>query len=364
MRKSIGFISYEWMSYTNPVQPLGPTWYRCELPRRELIKHGWISSCGIPEYNKRSGFGTIDPNTKQTLFRHDIIVFKNIMDKTILEILQEKDRKDQKIVVDIDDLYEEIPKDNLSWATTRPEYNTQHNINHYQEIIGCADYITVSTKFLYDHYLKIFGKDKVFLVRNAIDVDRWKFNSNRKINSPVVGWVGYVAPYKKKDFSEISTILPTFLSTNYLSFQHSGSPDFKNPIEEMLNITEKNRFIHEDAKPIKDYPSIFNNIDIGIVPLQNNSFNNAKSALKGLEYCASGIPFVASNTSEYKIISEDGIGRVANSAEEWQEHLTELLDSKTRKEEAEKNYENLKAHHAMSERGLEWNDIMNKILDE
>ena len=361
MRKSIGFISYEWMHYTNPVQPLGSTWYRCELPRKELIKHGWISSCGMPQYTERSGFGTIDPNTKQTLFRHDIIVFKNIMDKKVLDILKQKNRKNQKILVDVDDLYEEVPKENLSWKTTRPEYNSQHNINYYEEIVEMADYITVSTKFLYDYYSNKFKKNNVFLVRNAIDIDRWNFNSNRKNKFPVLGWVGF-APYKRGDFKELVPHLSNFLDNNGLLFQHSGSSDDEDPVNKLLSLSSINNFIHQNAQPINEYPSIFNNIDIGVVPLANNSFNNAKSALKGLEYCASGIPFVASKTYEYQLIAENGIGRVANSPEEWLQHLTELLDPKIRKEEAEKNYENLKAYHSMSQRGMEWNDVMNTVL--
>lgn len=40
--------------------------------------------------------------------------------------------------------------------------------------------------------------------------------------------------------------------------------------------------------------------DVGIAPLETNPFNDAKSWIKILEYCAMGVPFVASASPEYR----------------------------------------------------------------
>ena len=57
-------------------------------------------------------------------------------------------------------------------------------------------------------------------------------------------------------------------------------------------------------------------LDTGIVPLQRSRFNEAKSNLKGLEYAALGVPFVASPTAEYERLAESkfeaGRGTIAD----------------------------------------------------
>ena len=53
---------------------------------------------------------------------------------------------------------------------------------------------------------------------------------------------------------------------------------------------------------IHDYPRMFRNIDIGIAPLSDVPFHHAKSAIKGLEYPAAGVPFIASPSPEAKAL--------------------------------------------------------------
>jgi hypothetical protein len=63
-------------------------------------------------------------------------------------------------------------------------------------------------------------------------------------------------------------------------------------------------------QPMNRYHLMFQ-MDIGLVPLNDIPFNRAKSFIKGLEYTASGIPFVAQGTGEYELLATDGVGRVA-----------------------------------------------------
>ena len=113
--------------------------------------------------------------------------------------------------------------------------------------------------------------------------------------------------------------------------------------------------------PILDYPKLFPPIDIGIVPLNDLPFNHAKSFIKGLEYAAAGVPFIASNSPEYKYLADLGVGRVASNREEWLYHLEELLNPQMRKDEAVINYEIIKDKFSMEVRGSDWNDVMERI---
>ena len=83
-----------------------------------------------------------------------------------------------------------------------------------------------------------------------------------------------------------------------------------------------------------EYPFGFA-FDIGIVPLNDVVFNIAKSWIKGIEYAAAGVPFIASEMDEYKRLhNKYGIGRLASTTEEWVSHFEELLDPKVRATEA------------------------------
>lgn len=106
---------------------------------------------------------------------------------------------------------------------------------------------------------------------------------------------------------------------------------------------------------------MFERIDIGIVPLNDIPFNHAKSYIKGLEYAAAGVPFVASAAPEYVFLAENGVGRVARSPEEWESHISELADPKVRKQEAMKNLENL-PRFSMKRTGNDWNSAFESIL--
>ena len=50
--------------------------------------------------------------------------------------------------------------------------------------------------------------------------------------------------------------------------------------------------------PIDRYPGLWRGIDIALCPLNPIDFNRAKSALKGMESSAAGVPFIASDLDE------------------------------------------------------------------
>ena len=70
--------------------------------------------------------------------------------------------------------------------------------------------------------------------------------------------------------------------------------------------------------------------DVGVVQLQHDAeFNAAKSFIKGLEYSAAGLPFVAAPAPEYvRFNEEQGVGFIAydNKAKHWIKHLKALVN--------------------------------------
>jgi glycosyltransferase involved in cell wall biosynthesis len=240
---------------------------------------------------------------------------------------------------------------------TDPKLHPDNNRDHYIKMIYEADAVITSTPFLYDYYAS--KRNNVFLVRNGIDIDRWKMRKDKAKRSPVVGWVG-ATPWRSKDLESLNPYVPKFLKKHNLTFHHSGhTADAPFAYEQVGYIRQKSTIM--PMAPILDYPKLFPPIDVGLVPLNNLEFNHAKSFIKGLEYAAAGVPFITSYSPEYQYLADAGVGRIAKSPEEWTYHLTELLDPQMRKDDAMVNYEIVKDQFSMQKRGFEWNEVMEKI---
>lgn len=358
-KPTVTFLTFDWAFGTKPLEPNGCAWYRCYLPMKELEKQGWETGIGFPGWNEEHGFGMLIPDNK-AIHGWDIIVFKLIMLENVADKVDIAREMGQKIVVDIDDWFEGLSESNLAHKMTDPETNPKNNREHYMKIIDSADAIITSTPFLYDFYTKEKGKNNVYMVRNGIDIDRW---IQRKDNSrwlPKYGWVG-ATPWRSNDLEQLVPFFGQFLENNHLPFHHAGHIKNAKYAKDQLKIPSSVKTTVDPMEPISRYPQMFRKLDVGIVPLNNIQFNHAKSGIKGLEYSAAGVPWIASYSPEYAMLEEQGIGRLARNEQEWMGHMEELLDPKVRKEDAERNIENIKKFQSMEVRGNDWNEVMHQI---
>lgn len=359
--KSVAFLTLDWAKGTNPIEPNGCAYYRCYLPMLELYDLDWEIGMGAPEYDKDYGFGVFKTQD-EVFYGWDIIVFKLVMLRSVAEIMKTA-KPNQKIVVDIDDFFEELQPTNLAYQNTDPEKHPDNNRQHYLDIIDHADALITSTQFLYDFYTKEKGRKNIFLVRNGIDIDRWQRRRDHSRFLPVFGWVGAI-PWRSNDLEQMNPFFGEFLQKNRLEFHHSGHIKGLNiDASNLIGLPNTVKFTHEPRRVLSQYPQMFRKIDVGIVPLNNIPFNHAKSTIKGLEYTAAGIPFIASYSPEYELLANQGVGRVARNQEEWEKHLNELLDPTIRKNDIDRNYELVRQNHSIKARAKDWDETMQNILD-
>ena len=356
-RPTIAYLTGDWAWGTEPLQPNGCAWYRCTLPMHQLQKHNWITGIGFPGYSHEKGFGLILADGK-IVHGWDIIVFKLLMQRTVLEGMDRAKELGQKIVVDVDDWFEGLEKSNRAYEVTSAENNPDNNREIYSQIIQKADAVITSTPFLFDYYAA--KRKNVFLVRNGIDEGRWKpkrWGPQKKLR---VGWVG-ATPWRSNDLEQLAPWFSDFIQQNNLFFHHSGHTPNAPLANELLGVPQVSTKILP-LVPIMQYPKLFEPIDIGIVPLNNVKFNHAKSFIKGLEYAAASVPFISSYSPEYQFLADAGVGRVAHSADEWLAHMEELMYHKARVAEIKKNLANIK-QFTMTERGLDWDATYRFILE-
>ena len=325
---AVAFITRDFNGRFPHLTPAGCAYYRCLLP---MTVAGKQARMGLPAWDPNKGFGVM--NTETTgIFGFDTVVLKLLMDRWIPKQIELAQSLGQTIIVDIDDFHEGLTPANKAYDLTHPEKNKRSNRDHYKRSIELADVVIVSTPFLYEHYKA--QRDHVYLIRNGVSSEQFTRRKQRS-GKPVIGWAGAIN-YRNNDLEQLRDWLPDFLERHDLMFHHAGH-DPEAPSFADITRVSPNRVTTSPIVHIGDYAKGLK-FDIGIIPLNDIPFNHAKSNIKGLEYVASGIPFVASDIPEYRVLHEDGVGRLATTPEEWEGHMQELLTYRVRKQEAARSY--------------------------
>ncbi len=164
------------------------------------------------------------------------------------------------------------------------------------------------------------------------------------------------------DLETLKPFFGEFLKKKHLKFHHAGNIINAPTAAQQIGIDKKYCSV-EPMKTMLHVPELFRKMDVGIVPLRNVPFNHAKSYLKGLENAAAGVPFIASGgLPEYQLFSDAGVGRIANTPDEWTSHMEELLDPKVRLEERDKNFQIISEKFSMKQTGYDWDRVCKEIL--
>jgi glycosyltransferase involved in cell wall biosynthesis len=282
------------------------------------------------------------------------------MHKHVLENMENAKKYGQKVVVDIDDLFDEIHETNMAHRSTDPTKDRDNNRIIYKQIMNKADALICSTPFIRDYYRKEFPDKPIFVVRNAIDTERWtRLNAVKR--KAIIGWLG-ATPWRSLDLEQLSGFFNEYLESRDLKFHHSGYLAWAPLAHNKLGIKNpKERVSVSPMVPLMELPSTYANFDIGIVPLNDIPFNRAKSFIKGLEYAAAGTPFVASALPEYEYLASYGVGKVASNKSEWFDALDSFLDADERQKESIRCREIIESEFSISARRKEWISVFREI---
>lgn len=349
-RPSIAFLSGDWNMKVDPPEANGCAYYRQVLPAKQLARLGWEDvEVGLPVPNPDHGIGL--KYQDGALYGFQTIQAKLLMHQMTPTLFQIMQQKGQRVVVDIDDFHYALHEENIAHAATDPHANPLNNRAHYELGVRIADTVTVSTAFLADFY-EARCRD-VRLIRNGIDLERFHVVAQPEI--PTFGWLGGTM-WRSGDLALLKDWLPRFAEDHGVGVHHSGHiPGDPRHFAARVGMR---RVQTTTMRPISGVPGMMDPISVGLVPLARNDFNEAKSFLKGLEYVAAGIPFIASPTEEYRFFHAAGIGRLADSPDEWRDHATELLDPAVRIEEAARQREIAARLFHIDQRGAEWDTAL------
>jgi len=270
---------------------------------------------------------------------HDVVVFQRPLDRTIAEAIPFIRANGTAVVVELDDDFWHLDKRHIDWKSLSPGQSPERNYDHLAAACRAADLVTVSTASL----ARAVPSSKICVLANQVPESylstkvledaNWDFLGARL----VVGWTGSELTHPT-DLPVMGDGLVRAVRKNSAVFLAIGSPNAGSIVGFREGESAYLPWVALDR-----YPSVIKRLDLGVVPLQLSVFNESKSYLKGLEYAALGVPFVASATSEYRRLAALGAGTAVEQKHDWLRAINRVLtDASYRQEQVEGGIETAK----------------------
>lgn len=244
----------------------------------------------------------------------DVYVFQRPMENVYPGVLLKLVQAGKKVVVDMDDfMHGGLP----SSPGKSVKGNKRSSVEALTLCLRMASMVTVSTDSLAEFYSRY--NPNVVVIRNRLrNKDFANITPSYEKDRPLrIGWMGLV-DYRMNDLSLIKPWLNRFLKAHpEVTFVNVGS---KAALDYLC--VPKGRRMHFDRREFPKHFEPTSEIDIGLVPLTRNRFNECKSSLKGMEYGAVGAAVVASPTHEYeRWVDEAWNGGLCHKASDWEDWL-------------------------------------------
>lgn len=340
-------IHNDWL--TNPERKAANSWGGCGYYRtikiaEQLSPEHEVTVWGREWEEKYNEFGKDNEKFFSSLAREYDMIWMHYTDNpiTFSWLRVACDRYRAKLVIDIDDNFLEVDKNNPSLKLqNRGKLDTTNKVAMLATILSFADAITVSTvplkKALFDHIKQTQKIEKqIFVIPNYNDIRDWDFPLPEK-NEVTIGYSGGLS-HK----SDLAMILPAMkkvlLKYPYVRFQIMGQMDMleaKNVFAKWPQHVRSRILLMNATRTQPEYPKYLSEQpwSIGIAPLVSSPFNESKSHIKWLEYSSVKLPILASRVYPYckyvlgfPTIEDTVTGFLAND-DEWEEKLSFMIEN-------------------------------------
>lgn len=255
----------------------------------------------------------------------DVIVIQRASHRRQQELIAFLRSKGVAVVVDMDDDMSSIHPDNVAFNAYRHNGRTDYSWKWALESAKLATLVTTSTTELQKVYAP-HGRGMV--LDNYVPGLTLTYPTQ---DTGCFGWAGTTMSHPN-DLQVTGDAVRRLMADGH-QFRVVGGPS---KVRQNLRLTEDPVCTGTVGLEVW-IKTLGETVDVGMVPLAPTAFNTSKSRLKGIEYMAAGVPWVASPRAEYRRLQrESGCGFLAETPKQWYGHLTRLLtDSCLRKEQAE-----------------------------
>lgn len=306
--------------YIFPADQTGCGYYRLIWPAEVLRSRGHDVTIIVPKQRdqllqgRMQGDQMVDVKIPSDA---DVIVFQRVTHRHLVQAISLIRRRGIAVVVDMDDDLTCIHPANPAFAALHPSNgNRDHSWENTMRACDAATMVTVSTPALVNRYAKRTAGHVLYnmIPRRFLDVPHEDSN--------VVGWGGSVHSHPT-DLQVMGPVIAQHM-------QHGGRFKIAGPITgayEALGVSKKLLEIEctDNVKDIYAWPLAVSSIGVGVAPLADTRFNEAKSWLKMAEYAAAGVPCVASPRAEYVRLHRKGVGLLAKNPTEWRQRINALV---------------------------------------
>jgi hypothetical protein len=273
-------------------------YYRAHGPAKVLHDRGELELVELPPMlrvrfaNRR--YGEPEPVGLVEVPRVDVVVFvRGVFPLRMHDIIRFLQREGVAVVVDYDDAYDRLPSQLHSLYKINPQANPYYNWRNALAAAKLADVVTVSTPAL-----RRYRPDAV-LLRNCMP-RRYLRLGRRALETrdgKLVGWSGVIAGHPG-DLRQCRSGVAEALRATGAWFLNVGDGA---GVQQELGLDEPPEV--SGVVGFLDYPKHLARLDVGIAPLVLDEYRDqGKSFLKPLESLALGSQYVASPSSEYRLL--------------------------------------------------------------
>jgi glycosyltransferase involved in cell wall biosynthesis len=270
-----------------------------------------------------------DAEPDSELQRHDIVMFIREISATgyTKYVIDRCHKNGCKVIFDIDDYWELPPDHGLFKQATIKGFSSI-----VQDAIKYSDLITTTTTTL----AKYINNKKIKVLPNCLDKLEKQWQPIKTDSEKLrFGWIGGL--WHKEDIALLGNSVNLMYARKNHSYQfvlggYADNPEY-NEIARVLSLngktTAENLFSTIHGKGFNEYGTIYNGIDVSIVPLRNNRFNNCKSVLKLVEAGQMMKPVICSDVLPYSTFPDDCVYKVSPSDNKkgWFEAFKLFLES-------------------------------------
>jgi glycosyltransferase involved in cell wall biosynthesis len=340
----------------------GPGCYRCLYPGAQLAAHGGHEA-------KVGDHLVVEETEKHQVLRFnldlkleaDLVVLHLPGDpgyQTFQKALQERGIK---VVIDMDDDYLNLPNYN-------PASNGFNKYNR-ETMTWClrhADAVTVTTPAL-KRTLTGVTRAPVYVLRNYLDWKVWKHVppvfEQHDWDEFRVGYLGS-ATWHSGDLQVLSSPLRRWMEA-HPEAKFIAAKD--SPVHDILGVPTSQRvYMDSFAFRHQGVARYAATMDVGVVPLVKNRFNEAKSHLKGMEYAGVGVPCLATPTESYRDwwLAGDGAeaGYLCSGSRAWIHALDRLYEDREHLRAMGQKARELAARNTYQDHWRLWEATYNEIL--
>lgn len=262
--------------------------------------------------------------TKEIIDWADAVVFQRVGGRSMEALVQYCRMTNTATVFDIDDDVFNYPE-----ATEYEATDTERVAEDVKALMQLVDVIVVTEERIKES-AEEHTITPIQVIPNYIDIEIWDEPKKKNYNQPdfIIGWAG--GHYHSEDLKIIEKPMHLILTAHpEVKFVTIGAK-----IESLLKDFPEQVFFYEFVD-VAEFPDLMHKLkfSIGLAPLSESDFSNARSNIRLLHYSLLSIPTIASDFGPYLRSHEDNFPMVVveNNTEAWTKAIEKLIaDTKVR----------------------------------